>query len=78
MAANEQGLKYSEAIRQGGTVNHIQAICQGDVLKLSVNGELISAVQDESYSSGQIGVIAGTYENGGSEVFFDNLQVYQP
>ncbi len=78
LADAEQGLKYSEAIRQGGTVNHIQAVCQGDLLKLSVNGELLSYVKDESYTSGQIGLIAGTYDVGGSEVFFDNLQVFQP
>lgn len=78
LADAAQGLKYSEAIHQGGTVNHVQAICQGDLLTLSVNDELLSIVQDESYSSGQVGLIAGTYENGGSEIFFDHLQVYQP
>jgi hypothetical protein len=76
--ADSQGLKYSEAIRQGGIVNHIQAICQGDVLKLSVNSQLLAEIQDNSFSQGQMGLIVGTYETAGVELFFDNLQVFQP
>lgn len=72
------GLKYSESIRQGGVVNHIQAVCQGDILKLSVNGQLLSMVQDNSFSEGKIGLIAGAYATPGVEVFFDNLKVTQP
>ncbi|MEA5079090.1 MAG: hypothetical protein VB013_11030 [Anaerolineaceae bacterium] len=78
LADQDQGLKYSDVILQGGTVNHITATCQGDKLSLAVNGQLLSIVQDDSYASGQIGLIAGTYENGGSELFFDHLQVSQP
>jgi hypothetical protein len=72
------GLKYSEAIRQGGVVNHIQAICQGDLLKLSVNGQLLSIIEDDSYSEGQVGLIGGTYATPGVEIFFDNFEVTQP
>ena len=72
------GLKFSEAIRQGGVVNHIQAVCQGNDLSLVVNDQLLAAVEDDSYSTGQIGLVAGTYETPGVEVFFDNLSVVQP
>ena len=72
------GLKYSEAIRQGGVVNHIQAVCQGDILKLSVNDQLLAEVQDSSYTEGQTGLVVGAYETAGVEIFFDNLKVYQP
>lgn len=72
------GLKYSEAIRQGGVVNHLEAVCQGDLLKLSVNGQLLAEIQDSSLTGGQIGLIAGAYSNPGVEVFFDNLEVTQP
>lgn len=78
LADSQQGLKYSEAIRQGGVVNHIQAVCNGNSLKLVVNGELLSEVEDDSYKQGQIGLIGGTYEAAGVELFFDNLLVYQP
>lgn len=78
LADSQAGLKYSDAIRQGGVVNHIQAVCQGETLRLTVNGTLLSEVQDSSYSQGQMGLIVGTYEIAGTEVFFDNLQIYQP
>lgn len=78
LADSQAGLRYSDAIRQGGVVNHIQAVCQGETLRLTVNGTLLSEVQDSSYTQGQMGLIVGTYEIAGSEVFFDNLQIYQP
>lgn len=78
LANTQEGLKYSEAIRLGGGVNHIEAVCQGDRLSLTVNGELLSEIQDNTYTAGQVGVVAGTYATGGVEVFFDNLKVYQP
>jgi hypothetical protein len=78
LVGQADGLKYSDAIRQGGVVNHIQAICLADTLQLSVNGKLLSIIQDESYTQGQIGVIAGSYTNPGEELFFDNLQITQP
>jgi hypothetical protein len=78
LADSQAGLKYSDAIRQGGVVNHILAVCQGETLQLTVNDTLLSEVQDSSYAQGQMGLIVGTYEMAGTEVFFDNLQIYQP
>lgn len=78
LADSQSGLRYSDAIRQGGVVNHIQAVCQGETLRLTVNGTLLSEVQDGSYLKGQMGLIVGTYEVAGTEIFFDNLQIYQP
>jgi hypothetical protein len=78
LADAEGGLKYSEVIRQGGVVNHIQAVCQGDLLKLSVNDQLLTEVEDSSLTEGQVGLIAGSYTTPGVEVFFDNLKVSQP
>lgn len=75
---SQSGLHFSEVIRQGGVVNHIQAICQGDTLKLTVNGTLLSEVQDGNLVQGKIGLIVGTYETAGADVFFDNLIILQP
>ncbi|MHC1741357.1 MAG: hypothetical protein AB9897_09640 [Anaerolineaceae bacterium] len=78
LANPEGGLKFSEAIRQGGVVNHIQAICQGNLLTLSVNDQILSIIEDDSLSQGKIGLIAGAYATPGVELFFDNLKVTQP
>ena len=77
-ASEEGNLAYSEAIRQGGVVNHIEAICQGNTLSLSVNDTLLASVVDDSFTSGKIGLIAGAYDSPGVNVLFDNLKVYQP
>lgn len=69
---------YSDAIRQGGVVNHIKAICEEDLLTLIVNDEVLAEVKDASFSSGQIGLIAGAYDAPGVKILFDNLRVKQP
>ena len=78
LSGNRTNLDFSDAIRQGGIVNHITATCNGDILKLSVNDVLLAEIQDASFKSGQIGLIAGAYDTGGVQVLFDNLKVTQP
>ena len=73
-----EGMQYSETIRQGGIVNHIQVICQGTTLTLKVNGEELAAVHDIDLTKGQFGLIAGAYDTPGVVVLFDNLLVIQP
>jgi len=45
MATEDGSLGYSEAIRQGGYVNHIRAVCQGEKLSLIVNDETLAIVK---------------------------------
>jgi hypothetical protein len=78
LSGNKLNLDFSEAIRQGGVVNHISAECNGKILKLTVNDSLLAEIQDESFQSGQVGLIAGAYNIAGVQVLFDNLKVTQP
>lgn len=78
LSGGKQNLDFSEVIRQGGIVNHITATCEGNILSLEVNDALLAEIQDESFSSGQIGLIVGAYETAGVQVLFDNLKVTQP
>lgn len=78
LSGGKQNLDFSEAIRQGGVVNHITATCSGKILSLEVNDVLLAEIQDSSFSSGQIGLIAGAYETAGVQVLFDNLKITQP
>jgi hypothetical protein len=72
------GMQYSELIRQGGKVNHVQVICQGTTLTLNVNGEELVSVGDPDLTAGQFGLIAGAYDQPGVNILFDNLLVVQP
>ncbi len=78
MTSAEGNLAYSEVIRQGGVVNHIEATCQGNTLSLTVNDTLLAAVEDDTFASGKVGLIAGAYTEPGVTVLFDNFQVHQP
>ncbi len=78
MGSGVSNLEYSDAIRTGGVVNHISATCQDHLLSLTVNGSLLSEVEDTSFNEGQVGFIASAYSDPGVKVLFDNLQIYQP
>ena len=66
------------AIVQGDALNHIRFDCVGDTLTLYVNGQRLITVSDPSLKNGDLGLIAGTYDEGGVEIFFDNFIVFQP
>jgi hypothetical protein len=68
----------SSAIHQGDAVNEIVAECIGDQLVLHVNGELVDDVRDGTFVSGDVGLMAGTYEKVGVDIRFDNFAVYRP
>jgi hypothetical protein len=71
-------LEFSEAINQGTATNHIRLDCIGDVLTLYVNGQQIDQQTDSDYTTGNVGLIAGTYDTVGTDILFDNFFVYQP
>jgi hypothetical protein len=66
------------AVRQGNATNRIRADCVGDSLALYANGELVHSVADSTFASGDVGLIAGTFSEGGTDVLFDNFVVLQP
>lgn len=67
---------YSSAIVQGNSTNAISAICAGTRLALYVNGELLVEVNDADLTSGQVGILAGTFNVPGTSIFFDDFKVY--
>jgi hypothetical protein len=64
------------AVRQGTATNHLQVIAQGSQFTFNVNGETVKSFSDGDFSSGNIGVTAGTlFDNAGVHIAFDNLSV---
>jgi S1-C subfamily serine protease len=57
---------------------HITVGCVGDKLTLAVNGALLAEARDSDLSSGEVGVIVGTFENPDVVVGFDNFKVSAP
>lgn len=68
----------SDAIRQGNATNHITAECVGSTLSLSVNGTHLQTVEDTDFASGDVGLLAGTYDEPGTDILFDNFVVTAP
>jgi hypothetical protein len=69
---------HSEYIIPGDGPNHIQAICDGDEISLTVNGELLAEARDFSFIDGDIGLIVGSFDVAGVDIWFDNLTVRVP
>lgn len=66
----------SSTILLGPATNEIVAECVGDHLALYVNGELVADVRDGAFATGDVGLIAGTFEEVGVEIHFDDFFVY--
>ena len=47
-------------------------------MKYYVNDQFLGEVQDARFSTGIVGFFAGTLEEGGVQVSFDNLMISQP
>ena len=56
----------------------ITVACVGDSLTLAVDGEPLAEAHDGSFSSGDVGLIAGTWDNAGIEIAFDNFIISYP
>ena len=66
------------SVKTGNATNNLRAECIGDRLALYVNGSLAIETTDSDISSGDAGLIAGTFEQSSTEVLFDNFVVINP
>ncbi len=74
----QEMLNFSDAILQFNTQNHLRFDCAGDTLTGYVNSRALATVRDSDFASGDAGILAGTFEQGGVDVVFDNFVVYKP
>jgi hypothetical protein len=69
----------SSAINQGlETTNRIKVIVAGSSIQYYVNDQFLGETQDDRLTNGTIGFFAGSYDEGGVQVSFDNLKISQP
>lgn len=73
-----ENLIPSDLIAQGAATNHIRFDCVGPTLTLFINGTQVDEQVDDDYTAGNVGLIAGTYDEPGTDILFDNFTVYQP
>ena len=68
---------YSEQLAGSGPYR-LAAQCSREKLMLAVDGVLLGEIQDPDFTPGSFGMIAGTFDNGGFKVAFDNLVIMIP
>ena len=71
-------LNQTDKINTGDASNRIRAECVGNSLRLSVNGSLLHEVNDSDHRSGDVGLMAGTFDTPGTDILFDNFVVRRP
>ncbi|HSG41769.1 MAG TPA: hypothetical protein VLA72_01320 [Anaerolineales bacterium] len=59
-------------------INHLRADCVGSMLTFYVNFTQVASVQDADFPTGDVGVLAGAFNEPGVDVLFQNFVVIQP
>jgi hypothetical protein len=65
----------SEAVRPGEETNTLRVECDGTHMRFLVNEELLTEGEDDTFASGSVGLMAGSFAEGNMVVHFDNLVV---
>ena len=75
---SSESMEPSDAVKQGNESNHLRADCIGDTLTLYINNQKVATATDASFTSGDIGLMAGTFDIPSAEIHFDNFVVSKP
>jgi hypothetical protein len=67
-----------DSIQTDGQVNHLRADCIAELLIFYVNDQLVGSAVDADFPRGDVGLLAGSFDQAGVEVLFDNFVVYKP
>lgn len=73
-----ESMPASDKVNQGNATNHLRADCVGNKLRLYVNDELLTEVEDSEFTSGDVGLLAGSFDQPGTDIHFDNFSVLKP
>lgn len=68
----------SDVINQGDATNDIRGDCVGNTLTLYINSQQIDSQTDSDFTEGNIGLMAGTFDETPTDILFDNFKVLKP
>lgn len=72
-------MEPNDAIQKGNETNQLRAECVGNSFKLFANDVLVASAIDEALTANSdVGLLLGSYDDPGSELFFDNFLVRRP
>jgi uncharacterized protein YxeA len=67
-----------DGVNPGSTLNHLRFDCINGDLTLYANGSQVANVYDSTFSSGDVGLQVGTFDESGVDILFDNFVVRKP
>jgi len=73
-----ESMPPSDIIKTGNVSNHLRAGCVGNKLSLAVNDQPLVEYEDKDFTAGDVGLVAGTFDQAGVDVHFDNFVVTKP
>ncbi|MEJ6482864.1 AAA-like domain-containing protein [Nostoc punctiforme UO1] len=65
--------QYSTSIKLGNNINRLRVVCNGKRVIGWINNQRVGIFEDDSYTSGKIGVISLRGSDDGAAVYFDNV-----
>ena len=68
----------SSVVNKGQLTNHLKVVAIGGTIQYYVNGQLLGEAQNDRLTTGTVGFFAGSNEEGGVHVSFDNLKISKP
>lgn len=71
-------MQSSSDIKTGTDINHLRLDCNGSNLDGYVNGTQVARAQDSTLTRGDVGLLAGTFDQPGVDIVFDNFVVVKP
>jgi pectate lyase len=78
ISSSDGKLLKIDGVNMGAATNHLRADCIGSTLTLYVNGTQVATTTDSAFTGGDVGLIARTYDTGGTDIVFTNFYVYKP
>ena len=71
-------MQPTTAMKAGTETNKLRADCVGSTLTLYANGQMLSTVTDTSFTTGDVGLLVGTFDEPNLAISFDNFVVSKP
>lgn len=71
-------MRSHTAILKGRQTNRLRADCVDGLFAFYVNNRLVGTAADNDFSTGSVGILAGSFNSPGVDVYFDNFVVYKP
>jgi serine/threonine-protein kinase len=68
----------NDSIKTGASTNYLEAVCQGNDFTFWANGTELAYFEDDTFQSGDIGLLAGTYAIAGTDILFDDFGAFMP